>query len=254
MNIFERIIKFLDSTEVSVITLIAKIIPSLVPVIPAYVGYVHVTNKETGLGFDPWAGWIYGAVIEGLGYAAIYKAIQFWENNRKYTSDKNQAPLWVAILIYIVYLLVTLTVNVMLDYKAGVEIYKVVALGLISLLSVPAGLLMSISAIHTERTNEREKTNEQKSPNERRLELNERQNRTNERTPNERTNEHRTNERTPNERTNEHLYHYQRTNESLVFPKERTMTSRQNSYCTFRNWRRKEKKYQVHPNYQDNCK
>jgi putative Mn2+ efflux pump MntP len=125
----------LDRTEVSFVTLLAKIIPLLVPIIPAYVGYSHVTNKVTGLGFDTWAGWVYGAVIEGLGYAAIYKAVQFWENNRKYTAEKNQAPLLMAVVIYLVYLIVTLSVNVMLDYKAGVEIYKVVALGGISLLS-----------------------------------------------------------------------------------------------------------------------
>lgn len=161
MNVFDRIIRFLDRTEVSFVTLLAKIIPLLVPIIPAYVGYSHVTNSTTGLGFDPWAGWVYGAVIEGLGYAAIYKAVQFWEHNRKYTADKNQAPLTMAVIIYVVYLVVTLIVNVVLDYKAGVVPYKVVALGLISLLSVPAGLLMSISAIHTERTTERERTNEQ---------------------------------------------------------------------------------------------
>ena len=161
MNVFDQIVRFLDRTEVSFVTLIAKVIPLLVPIIPAYVGFSHVTNKVSGLGFDPFFGWIYGAVIEGLGYAAIYKAVQFYEHNRKYTSEKNQAPLQVAVAIYVVYLLVTLIVNVVLDWKSGVVGYKVLALGLISLLSVPAGLLMSISAIHTERTNEREKATEQ---------------------------------------------------------------------------------------------
>lgn len=197
MNIFDRIVRFLDRTEVSFVTLLAKIIPLLVPIIPAYVGYVHVVSKDTGLGFDPWAGWVYGAVIEGLGYAAIYKAVQFWEHNRKYTSEKNQAPLWMAVFIYVVYLVVTLSVNVMLDYKAGVVAYKVVSLGLISLLSVPAGLLMSISAIHTERTTEREKANEQT-----RAERAERK-RANERTPNEQRTNVRTNERTPRRTVNE---------------------------------------------------
>lgn len=193
MNIFDRLIRFMNDTEVSFVTLLAKIIPLLVPIIPAYVGYTHVTDKVTGLGFDPWAGWVYGAVIEGLGYAAIYKAVQFWEHNRKYTAEKNQAPLLGAIIIYAVYLVVSLAVNVMLDYKAGVEIYKVVALGLISLLSVPAGLLMSISAIHTEQTNERERTNEQNRRERAEKRANEQAER--ERT-NNRTNEH----RTPNER------------------------------------------------------
>jgi putative Mn2+ efflux pump MntP len=202
-NIFSKIIHFLDNTETSFVTLLAKIIPFLVPVIPAYVGYTHVTNKVTGLGFDTWAGWVYGAVIEGLGYAAIYKAVQFWENNRRYSSEKNQSPLTMAVIIYVVYLVVTLTVNVVLDWQAGVEPYKVVAIGLISLLSVPAGLLMSISAIHTERTNEREQENERKKAERRESRENERRTNAeaNERTPNEQpipipTNEH----RTPNER------------------------------------------------------
>jgi hypothetical protein len=192
MNIFDKMIRFLDRTEVSFVTLLAKIIPLLVPIIPAYVGYSHVTDTTTGLGFDPWAGWVYGAVIEGLGYAAIYKAVQFWEHNRKYTADKNQAPLTMAVIIYVVYLVVTLIVNVVLDYKAGVVPYKVVALGLISLLSVPAGLLMSISAIHTERTTERERANEQAKA--------ERERKRNEQPTNARANEHKP-ERT--RRTNE---------------------------------------------------
>jgi putative Mn2+ efflux pump MntP len=202
MNIFDKIIRFLDHTEVSFVTLLAKVIPLLVPIIPAYVGYSHVTNTATGLGFDPWAGWVYGAVIEGLGYAAIYKAVQFWEHNRKYTTEKNQAPLAMAVIIYVVYLVVTLIVNVVLDYKAGVVVYKVVALGLISLLSVPAGLLMSISAIHTERTNERERANEQS-----RLDRAERKR-------NEQPNEQRT-----NARANEHRQRRtERTNAPLPMP------------------------------------
>ncbi len=176
MNIFDKIVFYLDRTEVSFVTLLAKIIPLLVPIIPAYVGYSHVTNKVTGLAFEPWAGWVYGAVIEGLGYAAIYKAVQFWEHNRKYTAEKNQAPLQAAVVIYIVYLAVTMVVNVVLDWKSGLVLYKVLAIALISLLSVPAGLLMSISAIHTERLTERERQNEQN-----------RQRRNEQRTNNERT-------------------------------------------------------------------
>ena len=191
MNIFDRLVLFFDRTEVSLITLIAKIVPLLVPILPAYVGYTHVVNKTSGLGFDPAFGWIYGAVVEGLGYAAIYRAVQFWENNRKYSAEKNRAPLFLAIAIYVIYLVVTLSVNVLLDYKAGVDLYKVFALGMISMLSIPAGLLMSISALHTERTNERER--EKKQNRTRRM-----KNRTNEQ-PAERTNR-RTNAR-KNERT-----------------------------------------------------
>lgn len=147
-NWLDSIVDWLDSGEHSFVTLLSKFIPLIVPIIPAYVGYSHVVKQ---LGFDPFFGVVYGAVIEGLGYAAIFKAVQFWENNKKYTSVKNQSPLWVAISIYIVYLLVILVVNVLLDWQAGFEWWKVLAIALISLLSIPAGLLMSISAVHTER-------------------------------------------------------------------------------------------------------
>lgn len=148
-------VKAMDSTELSFVTLLSKIVPLFVPVIPAYVGYRHVTNPDL-LNFDPIFGWVYALVIEGLGYAAIYKAVQFWEHNKKYSEGSpNRAPLGVAVSIYIVYLIVTLAVNVVLDWVSGVVWYNVLAIGLISILSIPAGLLMSISAIHTERENDR---------------------------------------------------------------------------------------------------
>ncbi len=150
----KRFVEWFDSLELSGVTIISKVVPLIVPMIPAYVGYTHVT---TILGFDPFFGWVYAGVIEGLGYAAIYKAVQFWEYNKKYAAGSpNRAPLGMALIIYVVYLLVTLSVNVVLDWVSGVVWYKVLALGLISILSIPAGLLMSISAIQTERTNERE--------------------------------------------------------------------------------------------------
>lgn len=161
MNFFDKIVQWMDNGEHSFVTLLSKVMPLLVPLIPAYVGYSHVTKE---LGFNEFFGWTYGSVIEGLGYASIYKAIQFWENNRHYTKKENQAPLFVAIAIYLAYLFVTLSVNVLLDWQAGIVWWKVLATGGISLLSVPAGLLMSISAVHTERTLARERTaNERKN-------------------------------------------------------------------------------------------
>lgn len=215
-NIFDSIVRWMDKTEVSFVVFVSKIVPLLVPLIPAYVGYEHVTDQITGLGFDPWAGWVYGLVIEGLGYAAIYKAVQFWEHNRKYTGEKNQAPLYAAVLIYIVYLVVTMLVNVVLSWKAGVDGYKVLALALISFLSVPAGLLMSISAVHTERTTERERANEQarQRRNEQRTneQPNEQRQRTNNRTNVRRV--HRTNIPAPvNEQRFDFFPNEQRTNE-----------------------------------------
>lgn len=192
----KRFVNWFNGIELSLVTVLSKVVPLLVPVIPAYVGYMHVTNPDL-LNFDRVFGLVYAGVIEGLGYAAIYKAVQFWENNKKYTEGSpNRAPLGVAVGIYVVYLIVTLAVNVVLDWVTGIVWYNVLALGLISILSIPAGLLMSISAIQTERENERTMANEERKKS--------RANRPNEqpnerpRTPARSTRTNRPNERTPN--------------------------------------------------------
>ena len=184
----------IDRLELLIVTAASKIVPILTPMIPGYVGYIHITDM---MGFDPFFGWVYAGVVEGLGYAAIYKGVQFWEHNKKYAKGSpNRAPLGTTIVVYLLYLAVTLAVNVLLSWVDGLVWYKLVTLALISILSIPAGLLMSVSAIHTERENERTQANA-----ERRAErLAERQ--TNEQ-PNEQQQPERTNaeRRTPN-RTN----------------------------------------------------
>lgn len=165
MNSFDKFVRWMDNTEHSIVSFLSKLVPILVPLIPAYIGYSHVVKE---LEFHPFFGFTYGLVIEGLGYASIFKAVQFWENNRHYTKQENQAPLALAVLIYVAYILVTLSVNVLLDWQSGVVWWKVLATGAISLLSIPAGLLMSISAVHTERINIREQIkNERKESRER---------------------------------------------------------------------------------------
>ena len=67
MNIFEKLSAWIDSAEFSFTTLISKIVPWLVPIIPAYVtGYHVATTLQFKLGF----GVIAGIVVEGLGFAS----------------------------------------------------------------------------------------------------------------------------------------------------------------------------------------
>lgn len=157
-NVFDRFVDWLDNMENSFVNLISKVIPILVPLIPAYVSYNHVRNE---LGFSDFFAFTYASVVEGLGYASIYKALQFWEWNRRFSKDEKKSPFTLAIIIYITYIFVILWVNVMLDWQTGVVWYRIVAVGAISLLSVPAGLLVSISAMHNERVKEHEEVTEQ---------------------------------------------------------------------------------------------
>jgi uncharacterized membrane protein len=184
MNIFDRINEWLDRTEVSWVNVLTKVLPIIVPIIPAIQTKTHVVSV---LGYDEWTGWVAAVIVEFFGYAAMYKMIAFAEHNRKYTDPKNKAPLTFAILIYVAYLAIIVLFNVIPEVENERPAYIVWMNALFSFLSVPAGALTAISAVHTERKEAMKRgrkpvTNE---PNEQ----------PNEQQPNgpERTNERRTN-------------------------------------------------------------
>jgi len=195
MNIFDRINEWLDRTEVSWVNVLTKVLPIIVPIIPAIQTKTHVVRV---LEYDEWTGWVAAVIVEFFGYAAMYKMIAFAEHNRKYTDPKNKAPLTFAVLIYVVYLVIIIAFNVIPEVVNGRPAHIVWMNALFSILSVPAGALTAISAVHTERKEamKRKKTG---TPNEANEQANEQQ--PNEhRTPKNRQPERRTNEQ-PNERT-----------------------------------------------------
>lgn len=174
MNIFEKISNVVNSAEDSIINLLTVIAPWLVPVIPAFLTYWH-TNRD--LGFPAWVAWTSAIVVEVLGLASMRTSISFFEHNKRYSKDTNKAPFWLAVSTYVFYLLVILAVNVLLDITNNIKWTNILAIALFSLLSVPAGLLISVRAQHSEllreiaerrvRTNETRTTNRISEPRER---------------------------------------------------------------------------------------
>jgi len=152
MNIFEKLSAGIDSAEFSFTTLISKIVPWLVPIIPASVTGMHVSNT---LQFGPLFGWIAGIVVEGLGFASIHRLFMFWQNNKNYTADKNRMPLWIPIVAFLWYLVVVLLVNTLLEIDAGASIVRVIAVGALTTLSIPTMAIIASTAIMTERKHER---------------------------------------------------------------------------------------------------
>ena len=145
MNFFDRVNAWLDRSEVSWVTLLTKILPILVPIIPAFQTKYHVVEV---LGYDDWMGWAAAVIVEFFGYAAMYKMIQF---------AFKKAGFWTvafAVVIYIVYLAIILVFNVIPEIEQGKPQYIIWMNALFSLLSVPAGALTAISAVHTEREEE----------------------------------------------------------------------------------------------------
>ncbi len=156
---FEKLNSWLDRSEVSGVTFLTKILPILVPIIPAWQTKGHVVSI---LGYDPWMGWVAAIVVEFFGYGAMYKMIQF--------AFKRAGFFMVAftVVIYLMYLAIILVFNVIPEIELGKPDYIIWMNALFSLLSVPAGALTAISALHTERTNaEREQEEREKAERER---------------------------------------------------------------------------------------
>lgn len=142
MNIFERLNAWLDRSELSWVTLLTKILPILVPIIPAFQTKYHVVSV---LGYEQWMGWAAAVVVEFFGYGAMYKMIQF---------AFKRAGFWMitfTVTIYLMYLAIILVFNVIPEVETGKPDYIIWMNALFSLLSVPAGALTAISAVHTER-------------------------------------------------------------------------------------------------------
>lgn len=146
-KLFDFITRFLNGIEDSFINVVSIIVPWFVPIIPAYLTYYHST---TNLKFPWWVAWTAAFVVEVLGLASMRTSISFYEHNRRYSNELRQAPFGLAFSTYVFYLFVVLTVNVLLDVQNGVAWVNVLAVGLFSLLSVPAGVLISVRAQHTE--------------------------------------------------------------------------------------------------------
>lgn len=148
MNFFDRLITWMDRVELSGITLATKIVIVLVPYPVANQTRLHAIIH---LGYTDTQAWILAAIVEIFGYAAMYKALQFAEYNRKYTDAKRKAPLFWAVIIYIFYLAVVIVFNVIPEIEMGKPAYIIWMNLLVAMMSVPAGALAGVSAIHTER-------------------------------------------------------------------------------------------------------
>lgn len=145
--IFDRINEWLDKSELSWVNLLTKALPIIVPIIPAIQTKNHVVSV---LEYEAWTGWVAAIIVEFFGYAAMYKMMQFAEHNRRY-AEKNKAPFGVAVVIYAAYLAIIITFNVIPEIAERKPAYIVVMNALFAILSVPAGALTAVSALHTER-------------------------------------------------------------------------------------------------------
>lgn len=161
-NVFDKINEWIRGTEGSFVNLISAIAPWGAPAPVAYMTYEHCVNA---LHFPVLIAIITALVVEALGISSISTALSFWAHNKKFTDSKNQSPLWLAIGTFAFYIVLVLSLNVVLDAEQLSRVPNL-ALGeyavtggmilgraLLSLLSIPAGVLLATRAEQTELIN-----------------------------------------------------------------------------------------------------
>lgn len=143
--------------------LLGALVPYGVTLIPAYLTYFH-TYKI--MEFPQWVAAVAAFVVEVFGVTSMHTIVKFWENNKKYTSDKSEmrAPLNLAIFTYAFYMVIVLVVNVVLETVSKQRsAWVIVAIALFSLMGIPAGILVAIRATHREKLEARQQARTQKN-------------------------------------------------------------------------------------------
>jgi hypothetical protein len=156
--------------EAVAIDTVSALAPWLAPIIPAFLTYTHMMGS---LNYPQWVAFVGALVVEFIGLAAIYTATQFWDyNDAQQTARDNRlagmdkkvrerakkrrqrnAPFQWAAGAMAFYIIVILTVNAALEMETAQSGFtvKVFANGLLSLLSVIAGLIIALRSQHRRR-------------------------------------------------------------------------------------------------------
>jgi len=140
--VFRLLSDLINDAEKSFQDFLMAIVPYAVPIIPAYLTVDHVHNY---MDFPTWVAWTAGFVVEAFGITAITTAIRFYYHNQKYKKVDNKAPFLPALLAYVFYVLIVITVNVILEWVSGSRSgWVILTIALFTLLSVPSGVLIAI--------------------------------------------------------------------------------------------------------------
>lgn len=150
-NIFDRANDLIRSGESSLVNLLSAVAPWGAPLAPAWMSF---SGMQSHLSYPWWVALVIAFVIEILGLATVHTTILFWRHNRRYTKEFRQMPTLLAGGMFILYLVIVLTVNVVMELPQGWEYTPILARALLSLLAVPAAVTMAIRTQHTELLNE----------------------------------------------------------------------------------------------------
>jgi len=141
-RVFRKISDTINGGERSILDALSAIVPYTTASIPAYLTYDHTLKQ---MAFPDNIALLAAFTVEVLGVTAVSTSIRFWQWNRNHKTTP--APFWLAVTTYMFYIVITLSVNVILEIYAAERNPAVIwAIALFSLLSVPSGVLISVRA------------------------------------------------------------------------------------------------------------
>jgi hypothetical protein len=163
-DLLEKIFRWISDTinggERAILDALSAIVPYTTASIPAYLTYTHTLTQ---MNFPSNIAWLAAFTVEVLGVTAVSTAIRFWQWNKTHVQERDRAPFLLAVGTYAFYIVITLSVNVILEIAAAQRSPAVIwAIALFSLLSIPSGVLISVRAQHGEMLETRKEQAEQR--------------------------------------------------------------------------------------------
>jgi hypothetical protein len=155
--------------ENRLLDLVAGISPWLAPLIPtyfaAYNAYLYLAKGKNW--WDVGAVVVVALVVELIGLAGVHTAVQFWNWNRTKNKSDDAAPMGMAILAVVVYVIIIISVNALLDYfavadPAALPYVKIAAVAMLSLLALNSALIVALRASQGDRESRAEQAKQER--------------------------------------------------------------------------------------------
>jgi hypothetical protein len=144
---FQSLDYVIRSSQTSAVNLISSITPWLAPLAPASLTF-HNVNIVLELGEVN--AWFVALTVEFLGLSSVHTIFEFWFHN-EHSRKTDKVPTFAIVLAgftLLLYLSVVIVVNVLLDYGEDVAITELIAKAGLTLLTIPAAIIMALRAQH----------------------------------------------------------------------------------------------------------
>ena len=154
-NKFDKWNEWLTNVEGSLVNLASTIVPWLTPISPMVMTFNHAVEIFGGGTWGiVWATPV-AATVELLGFVTVSTMIRFWMNNQKKNlAAYKKAPTWVAGLMFLFYLGLVLSTNVLLDLGPVIGVQKeyveIVVKALFTLQTIPGAVIVAVRFAHRE--------------------------------------------------------------------------------------------------------